>query len=64
MMHLLLTVQKRLQEIIQNDCVEITEESYVTRYNAFERFYQYLSYWLVRILYYLFYILFQAKVKA
>lgn len=55
------TVQKRLQEIIQNDCVEITEESYVTRYNAFERFYQYLSYWLVRILYYLFTFYFKQK---
>jgi len=54
-------VQKRLLEIIQNDCVEVTEQSYVTRYNVFARFYQYLSYWIVRMLYYLFTFYFKQK---
>lgn len=47
-------VQQQLEDIMKNDCVQITEEAYNQKYNFFQRFIQYCSYWLVRIIFYLF----------
>jgi cardiolipin synthase A/B len=47
-------VQQQLEDIMKNDCVQITEEAYNKKYNFFQRFIQYCSYWLVRIIFYLF----------
>jgi cardiolipin synthase len=47
-------VQKQLEAIIANDCVQVTEESYLTKYNLIERGIQYCSYVLVRVIFYLF----------
>lgn len=55
------TVQKRLEEIITKDCVQVTEEAYTNKYNFIKRFQQYCSYWIVRILYYLFTFYFKQK---
>jgi len=49
-----INVQQQLEDIMKNDCVQITEESYNQKYNFFQRFIQYCSYWLVRIIFYLF----------
>lgn len=49
-----INVQKQLEDIMKNDCVKITEEAYNEKYNLFQRFIQYCSYWLVRIIFYLF----------
>jgi cardiolipin synthase len=47
-------VQQQLEDIMKTDCVQITEEAYNKKYNFFLRFIQYCSYWLVRIIFYLF----------
>jgi cardiolipin synthase len=47
-------VHQQLESIIEKDCVLVTEEDYNKRYNIFQRFIQYCSYWLVRIIFYLF----------
>jgi cardiolipin synthase A/B len=47
-------VQQQLEDIMKNDCVQVTEEAYNKKYNFFQRFIQYCSYWLVRIIFYLF----------
>jgi len=47
-------VQHQLESIMEKDCVLVTEEDYNKRYNFFQRFIQYCSYWLVRIIFYLF----------
>jgi Phosphatidylserine/phosphatidylglycerophosphate/cardiolipin synthases and related enzymes len=47
-------MQKLLEQIIKRDCVEVTEESYITKYHFFKRLLQYFSYLVVRVLYYLF----------
>jgi cardiolipin synthase A/B len=47
-------VQQQLEDIMKNDCVQVTEEEYNKKYNIFQRFIQYCSYWLVRIIFYLF----------
>jgi len=47
-------VQQQLESIMDNDCVLVTEEDYNKKYNFFQRFIQYCSYWLVRIIFYLF----------
>jgi cardiolipin synthase len=54
-------VQKRLEAIIIRDCVEVTEESYITKYHFLMRSVQYCSYWMVRIIYYLFTFYFKQK---
>jgi len=43
-----------LSDIIQKDCVQITEDEYSVAYNLFERFIQYLSYETVRLIFFLF----------
>jgi cardiolipin synthase len=55
------TVQKRLEQIIAKDCEQVTEESYVTKYNFVYRFIQYCSYWIVRLIYYVFTFYFRQK---
>ncbi|THU31150.1 phospholipase [Niastella caeni] len=47
-------VQQQLESIMANDCVQVTEEDYNKKYNLFQRAIQYCSYWLVRIIFYLF----------
>jgi cardiolipin synthase A/B len=54
-------VQKRMEEIIAKDCVEVTEESYITKYHFAKRLLQYCSYYIVRIIYYLFTFYFKQK---
>ena len=49
-----INVQQQLEDIMKHDCVQITEETYNKKYNFFQRFIQYCSYWLVRIIFYLF----------
>jgi cardiolipin synthase len=48
------TVQNMLEQVIARDCTQVTEESYITKYHILSRLLQYCSYWIVRILYYLF----------
>jgi cardiolipin synthase len=55
------TVQKKLEEIIAADCEQVTEEVYITKYNLLSRFLQYCSYWIVRIIYYVFTFYFKQK---
>jgi cardiolipin synthase len=52
--HFATGVQQQLETIIARDCILITEESYIEKYNLFQRFLQYCAYWLVRIIFYLF----------
>jgi cardiolipin synthase len=47
-------VQKQLQHIMANDCVQVTEEIFLHKYNFIQRGIQYCSYLLVRVLFYLF----------
>lgn len=47
-------VHQQLEAVITNDCVLITEEGFIKKYNFFQRTIQYVSYWLVRIIFYLF----------
>lgn len=47
-------VQQQLELIMKNDYVQVTEDEYNKKYNIFQRFIQYCSYWLVRIIFYLF----------
>jgi cardiolipin synthase A/B len=47
-------VHQKLESIMANDCVQITVEDYNKKYNIFQRAIQYISYWLVRIIFYLF----------
>ena len=55
------TVQKMMEEIIANDCTQVTEESYIIKYHFAKRFLQYCSYWIVRLLYYMFTFYFKQK---
>jgi cardiolipin synthase len=55
------SVQQRLENIIAKNCTQVTEESYITKYHFFKRFMQYCSYWIVRILYYVFTFYFKQK---
>lgn len=43
-----------LQEIIQKDCIRITEDQYKFSYNFLERVLQYISYEIVRLIFFLF----------
>ncbi len=43
-----------LQEIIHKDCIRITEDEYKFSYNFFERVLQYISYEIVRLIFFLF----------
>jgi cardiolipin synthase A/B len=48
------SVQQQLEKIIADDCVQVTQESYITKYNIFHRFIQYISYITTRMLFHLF----------
>ena len=48
------TVQQQLEEIIEKDCKQITEENYFARYNRLRRFLHYMSYLTTRMLFHLF----------
>lgn len=54
-------VQQKLESVLQHDCVLVTEEAFNKKYNIFQRFIQYCSYWLVRIIFYLFTFYFKQK---
>jgi len=47
-------VSRTLKEIIHQDCIQITEDAYNISYNIFERFLQYISYEIVRLVFFLF----------
>jgi cardiolipin synthase len=47
-------VQQQLEAIISKDCVLVTTEGFNKKYNFIQRFIQYCSYWLVRVIFYLF----------
>ncbi|AEV99967.1 phospholipase [Niastella koreensis] len=47
-------VQEKLEAVIKNDCVLVTVEGYNKKYNFIQRFIQFCSYWLVRVIVYLF----------
>ena len=46
-------VQSRFEKIMKSDCREFTNEDYTKRTSLIAKFFQYLAYWMVRILYYL-----------
>jgi cardiolipin synthase len=48
------SVQSRLKRIIQQECIQVTEETYATRNNFFHRTMQIISYEIVRLMIYLF----------
>lgn len=48
------TVHDKLQEIIANDCIHVTEDSYAQHYNFLQRFVQFLSYKIVHFFFFLF----------
>lgn len=48
------TVHQQLNKIIANDCTQVTEELYRTKFNMFHRFIQYISYITTRVLFHLF----------
>jgi len=54
-------VQQQLDAIIARDCISVTEEAFIKKYNLFQRFLQYCSYWMVRIIFYLFTFYFKQK---
>ncbi|HEX6431541.1 MAG TPA: phospholipase D-like domain-containing protein, partial [Niastella sp.] len=54
-------VHQKLGSIMANDCVQITVEDYNKKYNIFQRAIQYISYWLVRIIFYIFTFYFKQK---
>lgn len=47
-------LQRRLDEIIEKDCVEVTEAHYESKFSFPHRVVQWLSYSIVRVLFYLF----------
>jgi cardiolipin synthase len=47
-------VQQRMEAIIAEDCTQVTEKVFLTKYNFFQRSVQYFSYLLVRVIFYLF----------
>jgi len=47
-------VKETLDGIIRNDCIQFTESTYQTKYNFFQRIVQYVSYELVRLVFFLF----------
>lgn len=48
------SVYKQLEDILTNDCTQVTEESYHTKYSVFHRFIQYISYMTTRLLFHVF----------
>lgn len=48
------SMQQHIEQVIQTDCEQITEEDYRTRYNFMKRLYQQCCYQIVRVLFFLF----------
>jgi cardiolipin synthase len=48
------SVHEKLEHIIREECVRITEEEYVTHYHYFQRLIQYISYEIVRLIFWMF----------
>jgi cardiolipin synthase len=48
------TVRDTLQEIIDRDCIRVTESDYRTRYGVFHRLLQFASYEIFRLVFFLF----------
>lgn len=48
------SVRSRLERIIQQECIQVTEETYAIRNNFFQRMVQIISYEIVRLMIYLF----------
>src|SRR5450432_34154 len=43
-----------MEKIIQKDCIQITKENYIQHNSIFSRFFEFICYWFVRMLFYLF----------
>lgn len=52
--HFATVVEKRLQKIMQEDCVQVTEEDYQKKMNVFRRIHQRMSYYFFRLALFLF----------
>jgi cardiolipin synthase A/B len=50
-----------MEKIIQTDCVEVTQEKFSRHSNLLKRFAEWMSYWFVRFLFYLFTINFKQR---
>lgn len=48
------SMQHHIEQVIREDCAQITEEDYRTRYNFLKRLYQHSCYQVVRVLFFLF----------
>jgi cardiolipin synthase len=48
------SMQQHIEQVIREDCAQITEEDYNTRYNFLKRLYQHSCYQVVRVLFFLF----------
>ena len=48
------SMQQHIEKVIREDCEQITEEDYRTRYNFLKRLYQHSCYQIVRVLFFLF----------
>ncbi|AXY75693.1 hypothetical protein D3H65_17660 [Paraflavitalea soli] len=48
------SMQTHIEEVIRQDCEQITEEDYRTRYNFLKRLFQHGCYQVVRVLFFLF----------
>jgi cardiolipin synthase A/B len=47
-------VKHTLESIVTNDCIEITKENHLATKNIFKQFARWLSYWFIRVIFYLF----------
>lgn len=54
-------MEDKLERIMQEDCIEVTEEMYRTQFNIFSQFLQWCSYNFVKFLFYLFTFYFRQK---
>jgi cardiolipin synthase len=50
-----------MEKIIQNDCVQITEENFSSHNGIFNKIWELICYWFVRLLFYLFTINFKQR---
>lgn len=54
-------VSEKLQNIIKNDCVQITQSVFLTKSNIAKRFYYYLSYRIIHLIFFVFTFYFTQK---
>jgi cardiolipin synthase A/B len=50
-----------MEKIIQEDCIQVTKENFIQHNGIFSRFFEFISYWFVRTLFYLFTINFKQR---